>query len=487
MKAHCCLFVAAVGLLFGCGSRWGGIERAPGSALWVAGGVLDAPALGSLEGVGIRELFVEAGVLSWEGTRPRVAVDLEFSPPKRLAATLVIRGPWTAPTGSEKEAATDLAAELGQLIIAAEAKGLFAGGIHFDFTGLEEPGEAAELLDHVRGKVDKRLLVSISLPRELITHSDVRSLTKQVDFVVAHLYGQRVGEPELPEAWDFQKVESALDDLEKLEEPYLLGISTLGSVAHVGSGGREIATTTKASLGDLVSQRGLQLEHGFTLQGIDRQVYAFKADRRVRIAELEIAAGERVRLIQASTPHLEELSRLLGAWNTPHRLGQIYLRMLEPGEKSGLTVGNIVNALGPSPTMPDPEVVVESLPPSRRALRLKVRVENKAGEPTDIGFVDHNYVELVATNAHWADVEPGDYVRYDLLKPDRQGTLTRSIQSPTVLRLYVPILEGGQVYQSDVIELVPTSNDPRLSISADFLVPSGRSATFGPREWSVRQ
>jgi hypothetical protein len=249
--------------------------------------------------------------------------------------------------------------------------------------------------------------------------------------------------------------------------------------------GRVVTTTTEIGLGDLVNNRALAVEHGFTLEGIDRQVYSFRAEQATRVGELAVAAGQRLRLVRSSTPHLEELSRLFGAWNTPRRLGELYVRMPDDRDRTGLAVENLVNALGPSPIMPDPEVTIESLAPGSKTLRLRVRLENRSLEPTDIGFVGHNFVELVASDAYWNDIDEGGFRRFDLLKPDRSGELVRTLQRPTVLRFFVPLLEAGQVYESGVIELWPTDVDPRIQVGANFLVPSGRSASFGPREWQL--
>lgn len=476
---------ASAWMLLGCGSRWGVIERAPGSAVEIATGTVSAPDLARLEEVGIRELWVDAGRLEWEAGRPVVQPRLGFTPPRRMTCTLIVRGPW-APGASEDEEsmADDLAAGIAEVLVAAEAKGLFAAGVHFDLRGLADPSAPAAVLAELHQRIDETLAISATLPRELLDHPEAEGLTKAVDFVVAHLYGQPVGEAEVPTAWDFQQVERSTRLLEELEEPYLLGVSILGSTALLGASGTEESSTT-VGLGDLVRARGLALEHGFTLEGIDRQVYAFRAEQRTRLGSWQLAQGQRVRLVGTSTPHLEELRRLLGVWSTPHRLGELYIRLPGPDEKTGLRVANLINALGPSPVMPEPVVTVESLPPGRSTLRMKIRLENPSLEPTDLGFVDHNFVELVAVNAVWKDIEGGDFDRFDLLKPDRSGELRRSLQSPTVLRLYVPLLEAGASLLSGPIDLEPRTVDPRIEISANFLVPSGRSASFGPLSWQL--
>lgn len=476
------LLVVGLVVVAGCAGRWGGPERQPGSALQVAGGKLSAPQLADLEGVGIRELFVEAGRLSWEADVPTISPTLSFDAPRRLSCTLVVRGAW--PEGQESVAAADLLRQLEDLRVAAEEKGLFATGFHLELQGLSDPSFAGEVVRGLQRDLDPQLLLSATIPRDLLEHADIKELTKALDFVVVLLYGQRPGEAEVAKTWDFQQVELGTRALEELGTPYLVGVSILGSTTLLENG-RVLATTTEVGLGDLVNNRALAVEHGFTLEGIDRQVYSFRAEQSTQAGSLAVTAGQRLRLVRSSTPHLEELSRLFGAWNTPGRLGELYVRMPDDRDRTGLAVENLVNALGPSPIMPDPDVTIESLAPGSKTLRLRVRLENRSLEPTDIGFVGHNFVELVASQAFWNEVDAGSFQRFDLLKPDRSGELMRSLQRPTVLRFYVPLLEAGQVYESGVIELWPTDVDPRIQVGANFLVPSGRSASFGPREWQL--
>ncbi len=471
-------------VLMACGGGWGSPERAPGSALEVASGKLSAPQLAELEKVGVGEVWVEAGELTWDGGRPMIEETITFEPPRRLGVTLVVRGSW--PATLDPEVGEDLLGALNQLRTAAEAEGLFANGFHLDLVPLGELAGPGAVLKALRKGLEKELLLSVSIPRELLEHSDLRRLVAPVDFLVVMLYGQRPGEVEAPRAWDFQQVEQTAKAVEDLGKPYLAGVSILGSTTLLERD-QVLKSTTEVGLGDLVRAPGLAVEHGFTLEGIDRQVYSFRAEQPTRVGSLTVTSGQRVRLVRSSTPHMEELARLFGSRALPHRLGELYVRMPGPTEVTGLAVENLVNALGPAPVMPNPEVILESLPPSRRALRMRITLQNQAPEPTDLGFVDHNFVELVASDAFWDEVDAGDFPRFDLLKKDRSGELRRSLQSPNVLRLYVPLLEGGGRFETGVLELQPTDIDPRILVGANFLVPSGRSASFGPREWRLGQ
>lgn len=479
------LIIGLLGVLLGaCGGRWGAPERAPGSALQVASGKLSAPQLAELDKVGVGEVWVEAGEVTWEAGQPKIEQKLTFEPPRRLGVTLVVRGVW--PATVDPEAGTDLLRELNQLRTASEAVGLFPNGFHLDFVPTGEVDGPAEVLKAVRKGLDKELLLSVAVPREMLEHSDLHRLVAPADFLVVMMYGQRPEEAEIPRAWDFQQVELTAKAVEELGKPYLAGVSILGSTTLVERD-RVLMSTTEVGLGDLVRAPGLVVEHGFTLEGIDRQVYSFRAEQPTRVGPLTVTSGQRVRLVRSSTPHMEELARLFGTWTLPNRLGELYVRMPGPGEATGLQVENLVNALGPAPVMPNPEVILESLPPSRKALRMRITLQNQAPEPTDLGFVDHNYVELVASDAFWDEVDAGEFPRFDLLKKDRSGEMRRSLQSPNVLRLYVPLLEGGGRFETGVLELQPTDVDPRILVGANFLVPSGRSASFGPREWRLGQ
>ncbi len=241
----------------------------------------------------------------------------------------------------------------------AEEVGLGVAGWHLDLQGV--PGtDGAALAGALRDELDPSLLLSATLPRDAFAADGIEELTEATDFVVSFLYGIREGDPDDPAAWDFQQVQAAAKKLAVLEEPFLVGVVVRGAVTLL-RGGAEAGEIPGASLAELAWNRRLRLRHGFSLEGVDRQVYAFSAAYPTRVAETSLVAGDNVRVVGTSTAHLQELRRQIAGWKLDHCLGELYYRLPHPGEALTLGAASLARIGAEEVALPVPRVVVEKL------------------------------------------------------------------------------------------------------------------------------
>ena len=471
------------------GCRGGGERsRAAESAVWVdaAAVPLEVGDLARLEASGIGELFVEAATLDWQGGQPQVAPLPLPHEPRRVRATLVVRGAWPMGAADAKAGAHALATVLGGVVRQAEDVGLGVAGWHLDLQGV--PGtDGAALAGALRDELDPSLLLSATLPRDAFAADGIEELTAATDFVVSFLYGIREGDPDDPAAWDFQQVQAAAKKLAALEEPFLVGVVVRGAVTLL-RGGAEAGEIAGASLAELAWNRRLRLRHGFSLEGVDRQVYAFSAAYPTRVAETSLVAGDNVRVVGTSTAHLQELRRQIAGWKLDHCLGELYYRLPHPGEALTLGAASLARIGAEEVALPVPRVVVEKLSESPGRLTIWLTLHNDSTEPSDLGQVDSNFVELWAQGGVFADVKEGQFYRYDVYVPAANGQVVRSLRNPTVLRLFAPLLAAGASLTSGPIELRTVEGGlSDLQIRATFLAPYGGSAEMKAASWTTLQ
>lgn len=452
------------------------LEKPPRSMLWVPAGLQVAFAdLARLEEVGVAELFVEAARLSWEGGAPRLEPLELFELPRRTGVTLVVRGGWTAGEMELEPAVRSLAQALAALRPRAENRGLVPLGFHLDLEAGGDLEGYGALLAALQEHLDSPLYLSATVERAWIGRPGLEAVAGAVDFLVPFIYGQRPGEEEATEAWDLRRVEDNLRRLEELDRDYMVGVITLGRLVHLGPRDGQLDDTTRAALGSLVRHPGLELSHGFMLEGGDRQIYRFQPRGTVRVGEWTVAKGESVRVSTLSSHHLEELQRHLGSLELEHRLGNLYYRLPEPEEGLSLTFENLLNGLSPQVSTATPQA---RLVPEGRD-RYRVVVENASPEPTDVALLGSNYVELRVEEGSFGQVEPGDFVRWELLRPDRGGELVRTFRGATVLRLYLPYLGPLQRAESGLIQVAGGREDG-ITAGGEFMVPGGRTVEVVP-------
>ncbi|HXT22413.1 MAG TPA: hypothetical protein VN923_16790 [Thermoanaerobaculia bacterium] len=468
------------------GCRGGGEHgRAAGSAVWVDGAAapLAVADLARLEAGGIGELFVDAARLEWQGGRPQVAPQPLPQPPRRVRATLVLRGDWPSALADADGAAHELATVLGSVARQAEEAQFAVAGWHLDLAGV--PGkDGAALARALRGELEPSLLLSATLPRDAVAADGIEALTDATDFVVSFLYGVREDEADDPAAWDFQQLAAAAKELESLEEPFLVGVVVRGHATLI-RGGAEAGELPGVSLADLAWNRRLRVRHGFSLEGIDRQVYAFSADVATRVGETPLLVGDNVRVVATSTAHLQELRRQIAEWKLAHCLGELYYRLPHPGEELTLSAASLARIGAEEPALPAPRAIVEKIAATPGRVTIRLTLENPSTEPSDLGQVDSNFVELWAQGGVFADVDPGQFYRYDLYATTADGELVRALRNPTVARLFAPLLPAGAALSSGPIELRTVEGGlSDLQVRASFLAPYGGTAEMKPASWT---
>jgi len=340
-----------------------------------------------------------------------------------------------------------------------------------------------EFLRILRKELDRTLFLSVSVHRRWIGDPDLEKVTKAVDFVVPFLYGQRVNETEDGRAWDYVELEIQLRKLEQIGVPYRIGVVGLGTATHLNAGGGVRARTTRLSLQEILWNRALKLRPGFSLEGVNRRVYAVSAERSTEVGKWEVEKGEGVRVVRAATSDIEELTRLVAAWENPNHHGQVYYRLPSSEEKLSLTLENLLNALDSRPASPDLQFGVSLQRRTGRGWLMRFSIANANGEITELSLVDSNYLQVTALNGEISSrVKAGDFYRYDLYRTQAEGEPKRTIRRPNLLRLHLPILDGQQRLASGDVE-IKVQGSPDLQLDGRFLLPDGRTLEVGPRVW----
>jgi hypothetical protein len=469
--------VLSVGLILAaCPSGWRRLEKPPRSVLWVSSGAeLDFADLASLEAVGVGELFVEAAGLDWPTSRPRLEPLLTLELPRRTGVTLVVAGTWPAAELHPRATAKALAEGLTTLAAAAQARGLEPLGFHFDVDAGGSLDSYASTLSALQSELAGPLFLSATVPRGWLGDPGLDRLAGAVDFLVAFVYGQRPGELEEPTAWDLLQVEADLKRLAELGRDYLVAVVTVGRAVHLGGRGQVLAETTRLPLRDLVRRPELELASGFTLQGIDRLVYTFQAKAPLRLGDWQLRRGEAVRVAGLAGYHVEEAQRRVSALALDGNLGFAYYRLGSREEPLALSTERLLAALATdSATAAAPEVRLLEEEASSTGLLFQVVLDNRSSEPTEVIPLSANYVELQAEGGTFGSVEPGQFLRWELLRANPRGELERSYREATVLRLYAPFLDGGESLASGRVEVIGRGATPTVGIGGAFVVPGGR-------------
>jgi hypothetical protein len=468
--------LALAALLAACSAGRERLDKPKRSALWV--GPVQAvsfPDLSRLEQVGIGELFVEAAHLSWQGTDPHLETVPMQSLPRRTGVTLVVSGGWPHQELDPEKVAAALAADLAALRPQAEGLGLVPLGFHLDVAAGGSLASYAAVLAALQNQLDSGLFLSATVERAWVGDPDLQALADAVDFLVAFVYGQRPGEREDNGAWDLDKVEANLRSIDLLGRDYLVGVVTLGRVVQLGPGDEPLAETTRLSLGELVHHPALELTYGSVLEGVDRQSYRFRVRGASRVGEWKVAGGQSVRMSALASAHIEEFERRVGALPLDHHLGELYYRLAAPEERMSLSLANLIDALALQVATAMPQALVERRGGSAARPVYRVTVENASDEPTDVILLGSNYVELRTAGGVFGQVDPGDFGRWELLRPDRGGKLVRGFRDATILRLYVSYLEGRQRVVSGAIEVVGQGGEPTVTAGGEFVLPGGRT------------
>jgi hypothetical protein len=483
------LAALVLGLAAGCLTEWRRPDRGPGSAVFMPaeGAVLEAGEVVAAQRAGLKDIFVMAGELAWSGDTPELRLSRIEGLPARTPVTLVVDGRWPGPQTDAGEIGERLAEEIRHLRIGLESRALLPVGVHFDVEAggsLEAYGEA---LAELRGEMDRELLLSASVERSWLADPELARVAKGVDFLVPFLYGQRPGAREDAAAWDLQRLPEALRAVEALGRDYLVGAVTVGSAQHLDARGTQLSAVTSVSLRQLVRHPSLVLQHGFSLEGVDRQVYGFKAMAPLDLGGEPVALGESLRIVRTSPPYLQKLLRRIDEAKVKHCLGVAFYRLPRGEERLSLMLGALVGALAEKPTTPDLGLSLELLARDSRGLIVRAVLENRGGEPSELSLLDNNYVELSASSGVFASVSAGGFHRYELRRQGEQTITMQTLRAANQVRLYQPLLEGGDRLESGPIRLRFSGPTPAIEIRASFLLPDGREAKSGPIAWTPPQ
>lgn len=469
--------------------------RAAGSAVWVDPGRvgLDPEGRRILAEAGVEEVFLEAGTLTWDGARPvlePVPEAFAGAVPEGTPVTLVLR--MTRPVGEGVElggAGRGLVQAVRELRLEAEAAGLFPLGYHLDLPA----GASPSLLRHLRDAAGPDLLVSTELDRERLGRPDgssrdlsrARELAAASDFVVVFLYGQRPGERDDPAAWDPQRMEENLAALESLETDYLVGLVVLGTVHRLSAAGDPRESRTRADLKTLAREPALRLSIADPFAGVGRAVHSFQAQRPVQAAGWDLAPGETVRAVRTAPSLVQGLLEHLRRTELRHRLGQVFYRLASPDEGLSLAPAELAAAMGPSPPEPElrPRLVVESIQGEVAILRVSLR--NWSPLSTDLAATDGNYVRVRAERGYFDGVEPGEFSRYSLWRGGREVRPGLGWREPDEVRLYTPMVRGGERIGGARLELRRRGAGARVTVGGRFFLPDGRELELATTGGSV--
>lgn len=482
------LGLAACGLLAACG----GPERPArpeGSALWAGSGAVAALPPGTLERLreaGVRELFVPAAELAWDGGAPRLEVTLEGPLPRRVPATLVVSGA-APPGGSEEEAEAAgeaLGRELARLRLAAEGRGLLAVGVHLDLASPSSGSLArlAEVVEAARPELGEGLFLSARLDPERIGDPEAERLAAAADFLVCPLYGQRPEELEEEARWRIDSVVERVAALEALGADYLVGVATLGAAYRLGPDGGLRDATATADLVELVRNRSLERTQARLLEGWDRRVLSFAAERPTEAAGWRLETGEGLRAVQVQGRDVVELRRRLRALELEHHLGELYYRAPEPGEGLALTLPVLADALLGVPADADLRVELRDARRTAGGLVFRVALVNAGDGPTDVALYANNYVELRVPGGSLPSVTAGGFRRYAMMLGGREATDMRSFRDADTVRLYATLVGAGEEVVSGPIE---ARLGPAGTIEAGglFALPGGDEHALPESRW----
>jgi hypothetical protein len=148
-----------------------------------------------------------------------------------------------------------------------------------------------------------------------------------------------------------------------------------------------------------------------------------------------------------------------------------------------LSVANLADALAPEASLPELEILVERPSARRDEWQVVLTLVSGNDESTDLAFFDSNYIDLSIGHARIAEVEPGDFARFELSAGGERATM-RALREADMLRLFAPIVEGRQRLSTGPITLRLTGKEATVRTAGSFLLTDGRTAVLEAREWS---
>lgn len=477
------LVVAAIGLAVVAGAcRDGAAERshrARGTAVWVdpSEAVLVPSDRRALTSAGIEEVFLEAATVEWRGGEARlqeVAGALAGAVPAGTPVTLVVRGPAPAGDGVDPASAgRSLAPALRDLRRRAEDAGLLPVGLHAELSA-SEGDPLPELFRSLRRSLGGDLLLSTTLPGDPRQEERFRPLAAAVDFFVAFAYGQPPDAADDAAAWDPTLAAERVAALDALGHDYVVGLYVVGRAEHVGSSGERRTATTRAELKTLAQDPSLRLSIDDPFAGVGRLVHTFQAQGPSHAAGWAVAPGEAVRVIRTAPALVRELLDRLGAAGLEHHVGEVFYRVAGPDEDLSLSAPEIAAVAGGGATAPDLgwRVVVQSA--QNDSVELAIELTNRSRQSTDLAATDGNFLQVHAEGGYFDDVDPGGFSRYTLRRGDREVRPGLGWREPDGVRLYTPMVRGGERIGGAILRLRTRDAEPRIEVTGRFFLPDGR-------------
>ncbi|MCG8461399.1 MAG: hypothetical protein MI919_34385 [Holophagales bacterium] len=469
-------------LLTGCPETWDRQQKSSLSAIWVSSEsqTLSTSEVARLKDSGVEEAFLTVARFDGSADPPleRLEIpDLESG----LPATLVVEGAWSAGEPEADRLAGQISESVRQLRFDVESLGVLVVGIHFDLRPVRDFATYGRFLSRVNDGLEEGIFLSATMERKWLGSEELGRVADAVDFVVPFLYGQRLGEAEDGDAWDFASLERYLQQVEQLGVPYQIGAVILGTASHISRSGT--SQTTRQDLPSILWNRSLALKPGFTLEGVDRRVYSVVAEEDTRVGGFKVRANDQIRVVRAATSDLEELLRRVDLWDIPNHLGQVYFRVPSEDEGLSLHIESLLNALSDEPASPELGFTVSVQRRTGRGYLVRFGLENKNREFTELALLENNYLQVTLEQGELTTkVDPGDFYRFELYRRDGDS-FERTFRDPNMLRVHVPILEGQQRVSTGDVEVV-VRGEPRFLLEARFLLPDGRTLELGPRIWS---
>lgn len=455
----------------------------PVSGLWVEPGQvaqLDDALLSRLARANVEELFVplaELDLTSGSGPVERRPIP-ELPAGSRVEA--VVGGAMELAGRDLDEAARGVAEGVQQLFFGLESRGVRPAGVHFDLAALDSLADGRNFFKKLRGELDPAVFISLTLRPAWLDDSDMPGLVKAVDYVVAFLYGQREGEADSNEAWDFEVAKRRLERLEEAGAFYMMGVSGVGSAIHLGKQGRVKNRTLEQNLSPFMLNPHLELKQGFSLKATNRRVYTLIARQGTRAGGWEIQPDDEIRLVRPMTSDVAQLLDIGSQGEYPGLVGTLYYRLPKPEERLSISVDNILSASGADPVRPELDFDVDVTRRTRQGALYRFVVTSSNDETTEYSPLN-NYLQVSADPNAFGSVKVGDFYRYDLLRVSPDGKSERTIRGANALRLDLPILEGGQRIETGDIEI--RQRNPTFRLEAKFMMPDGRILEFGPFTW----
>lgn len=454
-------------------------RKSVSAAVWVnsSSEALQPNVVSALKEAGVEELFVQAARFD-AASGEVVPTTEQVTWPGSISCTIAISGNFR---GTEDPAATAdrILETFRELQSKIEQDDNLVVGLHLDFTTVDSFEAYGLLLQELRKKLSQKLFLSVTVQRSWLGNELLKPTLESADFFVPFLFGQRIDEKEEPAAWDLASIERSLHAADALERPYLMGIIDLGTATWSNKAGAVKERVTRISMKELVRNPDLQLRPGFSLEGTNRRVYTFEAQKPSNAAGWSLASGDTVRIVRVAASDLEELLRRLDLWANPNRIGQLYYRIPNSEERLSFGAESLAAALKMDSKSLDLSCEVAVQRRTGRGWLVRFSLINSSGGFSELALLDNNFLEVQIESGYFGTkASAGDFQRYDLLK-EINGNRERTFRSPDILRLYAPMLEGQQQVVSGDIEVI-TSSAPTFRISGSFLLPEGKDLMLGP-------